>query len=366
MNPTLLKLTKARTALILQQPFFGTLALRLKFKIDPDCKTAWTDGITQGYNPDFVDRLSMDETKGLICHEVMHVANLHHLRQGQREGKRWNQAGDYAINGLITGAGMQLPQGGLINPAFNGMASEHIYNMLPPTPPGGGGPGEGNDPGGCGEVRPYPGQDPALEEQQTKIAVQQAAQAAKAQGKLPADLARLVQDITESKVDWREALHRFVSQAAHADYSFRKPNRRFTGCGIFLPSLYSEELPPIAAAVDTSGSVDDTMVKQYGGELDGVLTQYPTTINVLYCDAAVQGEEVFTRDNQPLVLNAKGGGGTDFRPVFDRIATWDEQPCCLIFLTDLMGTFPKEAPDYPVMWITDGNLTAPFGETIKY
>ena len=92
------KITKARAGLVLDLPFFGSLALRLKCKPDETCQTAWTDGQSIGYNPEFIDPLPLDQVKGLLAHEVMHLACSHHTRRGNRDPKKWNIAGDFAIN----------------------------------------------------------------------------------------------------------------------------------------------------------------------------------------------------------------------------------------------------------------------------
>ena len=160
------KITKARAGLILDQPFFGALSLKLRVVEDQNCETAWTDGVSLGYSPEFIDGLSLEQTKGLISHEVMHCACAHQVRRGGRDHKKWNIAADYAINGILTGAGFVLPDGGLINSAFDDKSADEIYNLIPDPPPdqgdgdGQGGQGDGNpDPGGCGEVRDTPGPD---------------------------------------------------------------------------------------------------------------------------------------------------------------------------------------------------------------
>lgn len=103
------KIIAARTSLILDQPFFGSLALRLKLQADATCKTAWVDGRTLGYNPAFIDSLNHDECVGLVAHEVEHVALGHPWRRGGREHKKWNIACDKSINSLLREAGFTLP-----------------------------------------------------------------------------------------------------------------------------------------------------------------------------------------------------------------------------------------------------------------
>lgn len=392
------KMQKARSALILDQPFFGSLALRLRMEEDPTCESMWTDGVSIGFSPSWVDSLSMDELKGVVCHEVMHLSNAHHCRRGDRDHVLWNQAADYAINPLIIAAGMTLPKERLDNPAFHNLETEAIYNRLPRPPKGAGNQGQGAgsgqgqgdgkgqqgkppqkpnmDPGKCGEVRDLPGQDgnkatdaeKAQNAQDWGIATQQAAQAAKMAGKLPANLSRLIEDLLEPRVDWKEALRQFVDRASRNDYTWKRPNARYFSRNIILPSLYTEELPPIVVAVDTSGSVSNEDLQQFASEIDDILNQYNgTELTVIYCDAKVQHVEHFTTENRPIRLEAKGGGGTDFAPVFKHVAANLETPACLIYLTDLYCSSYGDEPEYPVLWIntSNHNTKVPFGDVVR-
>ncbi len=381
-------MAKARAGLILDMPFFGSLALKLKLVEDPTCDTAWTNGVSMGYNPAWIESLSLDEIKGVVCHEVMHCANQHQNRRDNRDGPRWNMAGDYAINSLIEGCGLALPEGRLLDPAYNDMAAEQIYNRLPQGGQsegqqgqsggngGQGGQGESSDPGGCGEVRDTPGESgqpssPADKEQSSqewKIAVNQAAQQAKAMGDLPAGLERLVNEIVNPKVDWRETLRRFVDTAAKNDYRWFPPNRRHIHNGLYLPSVRSEELGTLTVAIDTSGSIGQEELNQFAGELTSILEQYRADCTVIYCDAKVAGVEHILADDLPLDLKPKGGGGTDFRPPFKWCEEQGENPTCLVYFTDgYCNRFPEE-PAYPVLWVKYGNYDGfdpPFGETMN-
>jgi predicted metal-dependent peptidase len=374
------KISKARAGLVLDQPFFGALALRLGLREDPAAPTAWTDGQTLGYNPDFIEGLSLEEVKGLLAHEVMHVACAHHARRQEREPRKWNMAGDYAVNDLLLASGFKLPAGGLTGYGADESA-ESIYNKLPDPPPSGGqgnGQGEGNgnsDPGGCGEVRdapapdggnPSPG-DLARAEADAKVAVAQAAQAAKACGKLPAGLARLVEELLEPHVPWREVLRRFIDQAARNDYTWTRPSRRYLASGMYLPALYSEEMRPVAVAIDTSGSINQGELSQFAAELSAILAETRAAATVIYCDSEVSGVEEFDTDALPLDLHPKGGGGTDFRPPFAEVDRRALQPSCLIYLTDgECASFP-EAPEYPVLWAITSKrkFSPPFGEVVE-
>ncbi len=370
---TLDKILKARTALILDQPFFGSLALRLKLVEDESFETAAVDGISMIYNPKFIDKLSLKETIGLIAHEVMHVALGHIWRVGHREHKRWNIAGDYTINENLKSVGFTLPEGGLFDSQYNDLSAEEIYNRLPESDPNkddsgqnGKGDGKKSDPGKYGSCLPAKTEAEAKELESTwKAAVAQAVSVS--QGKLPADMKRQLNDILNPSVPWYIILRDFVEKTARNDYDWTRPSRRYINQGIIMPSLISEELPEIVIAVDTSGSIDVNALNHFAAEASNVLGAYDTTIRVIYCDTQVQGEEVFTRADLPMQMNPKGGGGTEFTPVFNHVNKKGYTPACLIYFTDMYGDFPRQEPEYPVMWLTTTkNIKAPFGQTVLF
>lgn len=372
------KLAKARAGLLLDHPFFGSLALKLDLVEDAtNNPTACTNGKQIRYNPEFIDGLSLEETKGLLCHEIMHCANQHHVRRDEREIKRWNVATDCAINPLIRDSGMQLPECGLIDPQYRDMSAEQVYSKLPEPDEDkqGGGDGKGNDPGGSGGVEDYPGDgesqqasEDAKEQnaQEWKVAVAQAAQQAKAMGELPGAIERMVDDIVDPVLDWKEILRRFVDANARNDYQWFPPNRRRIHNGLILPSLRSQELQNVTMAMDTSGSITDDDLKAFEAEVRSVVEDYRANTTVIYCDAQVQHVEKFDAEDV-IELHPKGGGGTDFRPPFDHIEETGEYPACMIYQTDGMcHQFPEEPP-YSVLWVLtrrNREFNPPFGEII--
>ena len=360
----------------MDQPFFGSLALRLTLVEYPGIPTAATDGRRILYNPKFIEKLTLDETKGVLAHEVMHCATQHHTRRQSRDPWKWNIAADGAINPVLKAARFTLPEGHIDNPAWHGLYTEAIYPLIPDDPNGG---QDGSDPGGCGSVMDATGPDgkPATHaeltevDQDWKVATIQAAQQAKIMGKLPGGLERLLDEILNPKVDWRSVLRRFLEQTARNNYSWSMPNRRYIQQGLYLPTLYgTEEGGKIVVVVDTSGSIGGPEINQFAGELSGMLETFLglETI-VLYCDTQVAHVETFTHDDLPLQLHPKGGGGTDFRQPFLWIKHQREEPKALVYLTDMCGTFPDEDPGYPVLWAAIGswyeNVEVPFGELVE-
>jgi predicted metal-dependent peptidase len=350
------RVVAARTALLLdpRTAFFGALTMRLRLEVSDEVPTAATDGARIVFNEEFCAPLSDSALRGLLVHEVMHVANGHPWRRDARDPKRWNIACDYAINGELVACGFELPAGGLLDPQYTGKPSEWIYDRLPAELPE-------EQPGG---VLDASGDEDAPTEADWKVAVQQAAQVCAARGELPAGLKRFAEKAAAPRADWRSALLRFVQLAARDDYTWRRPAARYVSHGLYLPSLRSERMGRLAVAIDVSGSVDAVLLSQFAAELQSILDDCrPEAIDVLYCDARIQRRDSFGPGDS-VQLEACGGGGTDFRPVFAELE--DEQPVALVYLTDLYGTFPPHAPDYPVLWgVTDDAPTgAPFGELV--
>jgi predicted metal-dependent peptidase len=407
--------------MILGQPFFGTLCLKLKL-IPGDLPTMATDGTRIVYNPAFVDQLKPAELEGTLAHEVMHCALGHQCRRGDRDPRLWNEAADLAINPILTANGFTLPAGALIDPAFANLSAEEIYARLLRKRSEGGagsnqgqqhtGPGSGTAsapqatsgapppdpnsgpssqsapqqetvgertappvarPGGFGEVVDATDEHGQLaspaeqrrQEHEWSIAAEQALRSAKTCGHDPLGVDRPLTESRQSQQDWRAILRDFVAATAPCDYRWTPPNRRYIASGLYLPSAERRGLGEMVIAVDTSGSIGKLELEQFAGEISAISEEnQPEAIHVVYCDAAIQSTQQFTA-SEPVRLEPKGGGGTDFRPAFEWVAKNDVSPVCLIYLTDLCCDSFPETPEYPVLWVTDSRRTAPFGETVR-
>lgn len=433
MDTTRTKLIKARTGLLLEHPFFGSLCLRMEPKEDSSCATAWTDGRTLGYNPTYVESLSEAQVKGLLAHTVMHPACQHHTRRNGRDHKLWNVACDYAINWILLDVGMTLPPKYFDEPKYHGLTADEIYTDLKSnhgeeSRPSlsdkqgesdgdaewdglDGDPGEGEDlgensesgagesggdgemedgvggedggdagseqsgdPGGSGEVRDAGSaeqggaSDEGSTDEEWELALAQAAQQAREMGDLPGSLERLVNDVLNPKLDWRELLERYISDRARDDYSWTPPSKRFLHLDVVMPSLSHQQLPDLVLAIDTSGSVSEPEMNQFAAEVSGILEAFDTTVHVVYCDSKVSGSDSFSRQDLPLAIFPQGGGGTDYRPVFSWVNEEGIDPACLVYLTDLECIhFPEEEPEYPLLWarIGHGGKVPPWGDVLE-
>lgn len=366
-TPQAKRMQQARTALLLDQPFFGVLALQLKLIEDSTIPTMRTNGVVIQYSPAFVDRLTQDQVIGVLAHEVMHCAAGHCWRRGERNLKKWNVACDYVINPIIESAKFKLPVGRLFDPQWIGKCAEYVYDRLPDSDQ----PDDqdGSDPGGTGEVSDAPSTmpdgSPAPSESDWQQTTKQAAMQAHKQGKLPAELERLIDHTLAPRVDWRTLLRRYVQDIVSADYSWSQPNRRYLAAGLYLPQLRSHACGKISVAVDTSGSIDDVLLAQFASEINAIASELePSSVELLWCDAKVHRVDTFVRGDV-ITFTPVGGGGTDFRPVFEHYDLGESTPpSVLIYLTDLYGMFPDSPPDYPVIWCATNEQTAPFGDTV--
>ncbi len=402
------KLQKARVRLLLDEPFFGALLLNLKMVEKPGIGTMRTDSVQIQYDPVFVEKLSDVCLKTVLAHEVMHVANQHCFRRGERDPKQWNIAADYSVNGLLDAcneaaklkgrpAPFVFPEGALLDARHKGKSAEQIYGELsqkpkedpngqgqsnqpgsqpgqgPPNPgskpgtkPGKAGSGTTEDPGGMGGVEDYQAATEAEETEQEarwKVALSQAANMAKGRGDLPGQLARMIGDILEPKADWRELLRRFVRDRATNDFSWSKPNPRYLQSGFILPSLYSEQMGRIVVAIDTSGSIDQDMLNAFMTEVESIVHEArPSKLTLIDCDARINSVREF-EPGDTLPRDFSGGGGTDFSPVWKYLSQ-DDPPVCAIYLTDLDGRIGTE-PNFPVIWACTTDRIAPWGETVQ-
>lgn len=384
------KLTKARSQLILDEVFYGCLVLRLEMKEGP-VETLCTDGREIVYDPAFIDSFHLKYVRTFLAHEVLHVALGHIWRGEGKNGPLWNIAADFVVNLHLKDCNFPIPEGALIDEKYRDKSVEEVYNELydelgvgnsESTGGSGGtgnGAGDGNgkkkfdlsqaDPGGMGGITTtcLSKEEQKILEEDWKIATSQALDMAKNQGNMPAHLERALLEMLDPELPWQILLADFVQKTAKNDYCWTRPSRVYLSRGFVLPSMISDELPEICIGNDTSGSMTEHELAKCAAEVSSLLAMYQTTARVYHCDAAVNKVEVYTQDDLPIKLSMVGGGGTDFRPVFDKIEQEGITPCCLVYFTDLYGTFPSIAPNYPVVWVTKTkDVKVPFGEVILF
>lgn len=379
------RLSKAKTSLILDHPFIGTIALNMPMMITENelqsalIPTAATDGKRIIFNPKFCEELTDEQLKFLVAHECMHPMLEHPFRRGEREHMKWNKAADYVINQLLVDEGIgKFIEGGCLDKNIytqGGGTSDGIYNILPDTPEGEGYCQIGGNNGGG---RAYDNIEDAGRTQQErnqmaaewKVNVAQAAQAAKMMGKMSANMQRLVDEVLAPKVNWKDVLRKFVEKCKNDQRTFARPNRRFISQGLILPTISGEALGELCIAIDCSGSIGQKELNEFAAEIHAIKDDgNPVAMHLHYFDSDVCHYEKFTRDDD-LHIEPHGGGGTAFSPVFADIEEKNIDPVACIFLTDLYCSDYGDKPPYPVLWVSTvdhgdaGYGKPPFGEVV--
>ena len=380
----------------LKSPFFATLAMHARFVERADIPTAATDGRDVFYNAEFLGKLSLPELDGVLLHEVLHAALGHVTRRGGRDPQRWNIAADIVVNGLIDEQGIELPVSAMRDSNLCGYSVEEVYTLLPADqsqqsvdhdllepPPGpptrtkGIGDAEDDGDGSAADGAPsskrFAGRptvsDAKSLERHWRAAASQAAAVARGGGKglLPAGVERAFALRDYPKLDWRSVLWRFMANTATDFATF---DRRYMYQGLYLETLEDQNLR-VVVCVDTSGSINEELISTLMTEVQGVLRAYPgLSCHLFFADAELYGPYDITSDSE--LPGAQGGGGTDFRPLFDLLESdppGGEPPSVCIYMTDGFGDFPAIEPRFPVLWaIVPGGLdeqSFPFGEAIR-
>lgn len=415
------KVIKARTVLLVGQPFFGCLALHLNLieitegsALHGRCKTMAVDGINMYYWPPFIIEISEPELIGVVAHETMHCAFKHMTRRQHRNPVIWNFAGDYVINSDLLTAGFTLPEKRLHDTKYDKMSTEEVYERIKEEVEkqlkaqkqkgqggkggkkgqggGGGGDEEGDgddentiylpdtdlDPSCCGSVIDAAGAGDKNTadnvDREWDATVRMAVNVAKRAnaGTMPGYLERLVKQLHEPRVSWRELTRQFIDQSMSKDYSWSRPNRRHIAEGLVMPGFISDALHHLVFVVDTSGSIDGPMLEAMVSEMAGALNDGTADkLTVIYADAKVAGHDEYMPGDIIDCKHMAGGGGTDFADSFRWIKQNAGDAACIIYLTDMLtGSFGEDL-GIPTMWaafLPEAQLASikpPFGNIIK-
>lgn len=356
------KLITARVGLLLRASFFGNLATRLKLvNADEWCPTAATDGRNFYYNTRFVNMLKPKEIEFLFGHEVLHCVYDHFGRRGDRDPQLFNIANDYCVNGdlkkhrvgeFITSVPCLYDQ------KYEGMSSEEIYDILYENAEkidigslidklldehmdgddDGNGNGDGEDGDKDGKGRPKLS---AAERQkirdEIKEAVLAAAAASDGAGNLPAGVKRIIQDMTEPKMNWRELLRMQLESTIKSDYTWMRNSRRGWHMDAVMPGMKLDPMIDIAISIDASGSMSEAILKDILSETAGIMEQFPAyRIHVVSFDTEVYNPQQFDSENLDSITDYEimGGGGTDFDCVFNYFKENEIEPKRHIMFTD--------------------------------
>lgn len=383
------RIVTSRIGLLLRHSFFGNLATNLKLiNADDWCSTAATDGLRFYYNSRFIMLLRPKEVEFLVGHEVLHVVYDHLGRRGDRDPTVWNIANDYAVN-----ADLKRHKVGefiksvpcLYESKYDGVASEEIYDdlmknvqhislddladqMID----------DHMDESEEGEEKDGKGKRPALSDaerekirQEVKQAIINAASAAEA-GSIPKGVERLIKQMTDPVMPWRELLQTNLTSAIRMDYSWMRPSRRSWHMDAIMPGMTPGEEIDVVVTLDMSGSISEKQAQAFLGEVAGMMASFDGyRVHVFCFDTEIYNPKDFTSESLDTIeeYQPQGGGGTDFNVIFSYLKDNAIEPKRLIVFTDGYPCGSWGDPNYcDTTWIIHGdkNPNPPFGTYAIY
>ncbi len=393
----------ARVGLLLRHPFFGNMATRLIVKnCDDWCPTAATDGRHLYYNTQFFNAMSNKEIEFVIAHEILHCVFDHITRREDRIPVLHNIACDYIVNNTLVrdriGEMVKLVQC-YQDFKYDGWMSEAVYDDLFKQAEEKGqeyldalgdlldehvdwekeADGDSKDKKGKQGKKGDKGRPTYTKEELKKIRDEikenmiSSAQAAGA-GNTPAEVQRIIKELTEPKMNWRELLRQQIQSTIRNDYTFSRPSRKGWHTGAVLPGMNFMDTIDVAIGLDMSGSIGDHQAKDFLGEIKGIMEEYKDyNIKLWTFDTAVYNEADFSADGGEDLLDydIQGGGGTDFDVNWEYMKENNITPKKFIMFTDGYPFGSWGDADYcETVFIIHGhhdkNTKAPFGVTAHY
>lgn len=376
MNSDLL-LTKAKSQLTTKYPYFGMLASRLKHESNENIKSYASNGVRFLYNPEFIESCSIEELSFILTNCVMHHILSHQQRKLKRKGYLWQLATDYAINNLLAKNGMKMPEGVNYDKKFKKMYAEEIYDYLKKELIESGIDAfddektqqhdEQNNKDFTSKFRQVKNIKEELDErdeEQWEYAAALAKEVSNRKSLMPLGFERLAKKVEAKDIDWKFELYNAINRHMRNNYAFMPPNKKHLYRGFALPSLTSDTLSLIVA-IDTSGSIQEEILGAFIEEFKAIMQNFPAVnIELLIADAKVHAHYSF-RGAEDIEFALKGGGGTDYRPVFEYIDANFPMASMLLYFTDGEGVFPRFSPAYEVLWaLSNKKERIPFGRAL--
>ena len=399
------RIITARVGLLLRHPFFGNMATRLKIvAADEWLGTAAVDGRNLYYNTQFFNAMNNKEIEFVVAHEILHMVFDHIGRREDRNPMIYNISADYIVNNTLVrdriGTIPSIVQC-YQDFKYEGWTSEEVYDDVYEEAKKNGdeylkqlgemldehldmdGDNDGSSDGDLGEdgngnatssKKPtYSKDDMKKIKDEIKENVISAAQSAGA-GNVPGAVARMIKELTEPKMNWREIIRQSVQSSIRSDYTFSRPSRKGQMSGAILPSMDFQDTIDVAVCIDMSGSIGEVQGKDFLGEVKGIMDEFPDYNIKVWCfDTNVYNEEDFAANDGKDLLDYElmGGGGTDFMANWTYMKDQDYVPKKLIMFTDGYAWDSWGDPDYcDTVFVIhsnrDKNLEGPFGMSVHY
>ena len=372
------KISQAKARLLVNYPYFGTLASKLELVLNNDIEAFKSDGIKLEYNSEYIEKLELSEMEFIFANGAMHASLAHEARRNDRSAWLWQMATDMAINDMLVENGLDMPYGAQYRKRFAGLYAEEIYAELKADilrededlEYEADNADDIEDKKDDRRDKPQTQQQTVEELQEEILQEQLLAEEAIAllekefkKGEVPSSIERFFSIDYVRKIDWREELKSALDRYFRDDYTLLPPSKKLLSYGIYLPSSISQTFR-LVIAVDSSGSVNEELLNSFLSEVNFLMSLVQNyAIELLVCDDKIHSHKTFYTGDS-LDVELKGGGGTDFRPVFRFVEENFDDVKLLLYFTDLEGTFPSEPPNYEVKWVTQNEKEVPLGAVL--
>lgn len=428
-------LLETRRKLLNNYPFLGSIAMSMDVVPvrDKALITAATDGSSIYFDIDFLSKLSDDEQMFVFAHEIWHAALCHMIRKESRDSMTFNIAADLEVNQLLVADGLtpikdcilpetlankiKLPKNEsaenyyellqkLTDKQANNNSSGNNSNRMSSN-----GSSSSNSNSKCknsnqnnpkqidkhiykddiadessnekridryGEVGKdldfVPNVKPNIDSEMKSTVSMAAQQYERQRGELPNHIKSIIKKLLTPKVNWKEALQKFITKSIDNKVNWNIPNRRFIYGGTYLPS-HSGDIIKLGVIIDTSGSTSDDMI-QFISELNAIVSCFNNyELTVCQCDTEVKSIKTYDQYNalKHEDIEIEGGGGTYLTPAFETIQAQNdlgehEIDGLIVFTDGYIEKIDKNICNIPVLWVIskDGNESeCTFGDVIK-
>lgn len=360
--------------------------------------------INMFFNKDFIDKLNDDELLGLILHETLHLSLYHNVRNKNKNGQLWNIACDLEVNSIINSLGFKLPEGGLMPqkdfklPARLSAENyyDQIYKELEQQIQNGKGKGNGSGVGisieGKCTLDSHDHWSKTESESElvkqvidsvVKSAIEKNAQdiekssikdnitsalkdasgikKSSRYGNSPGDFISKVKVTGNGKVKWNFILNRLIRKTLSSNYlsSFKRTSRRYGE--LVKGKIKNHKIDNIIVAVDTSGSIDEKLHERFMEEIILIRRMFKVEIRYIQCDTEITQDIKLKRYTDIENIEIKGGGGTDFVPVFEYIKQKHYTPNAILYFTDGQGRYPEKS-NIDTLWILSDDDCLRYGD----
>jgi len=371
------KISQAKAKLLVDYPYFGTLASKLELVLNDDIQAFKSDGKKLEYSSDFLQHVELSELEFVLANGAMHSVLAHDMRKNNRSGWLWQMATDIAINDMLIENGLDMPQDAQYRIRFKGMYAEEIYaqlkdDILREDEDLEYDADDSDDVEQNSEKEKEKSQENQTQQEIQEEILQEQLLAEEAisllasefkKGEIPHAIDRFFKLDFIASVDWRDELKSAIDRYHKDDFTLLSPNKKFIHQGIYLPSNVSQTFR-LVIAVDSSASIDEVLLNQFLSEVNFLMSLIQNyQIELLVCDEKIQSHDTFYSGDS-LACGIVGGMGTDFRPVFEFIDKEFDDVKLLLYFTDLDGKFPHAKPDFEVKWVSKKAKDIPFGEII--